>query len=83
LYSLAYREIFNTDNFEVGIYFVENCVLITKKFQNRFIDNYKEKIFEVAENIEKENFEATPSSFVCSYCAFFNICPYSKADILF
>ncbi len=83
LYALAYKEIFKNMPAEVGIYFIENCILFTKKIKEKTIENYREKIFEVAENIEKGNFDATPSSFVCSYCLFFNMCPYSKADILF
>ncbi len=83
LYALAYKEVFKILPAEVGIYFIENCILVTKKIKEKTIDDYKEKIFEVVENIEKENFSATPGSFVCSYCLFFNICPYSKADVLF
>jgi len=83
LYALAYKEIFKILPAEVGIYFIERCILVTKKIKEKTIDNYKEKIFEVAENIEKENFDATPDSYVCSFCLFSNICPYSKAGVLF
>jgi hypothetical protein len=66
-----------------GIYFSKNSMMVTKQFREKSIREYEEKIFEVAEHIKNEEFDATPGIFVCRYCAFYNICPYSKADVLF
>ena len=47
------------------------------------LEKYEKQIHEVAADIRTGKFDATPSAFVCKFCAFFNICPFSKADVLF
>jgi CRISPR/Cas system-associated exonuclease Cas4 (RecB family) len=83
LYALAYEKVFGKPVDEVGIYFLESCILATKKIRHDVIERHEQKLFEVASDMKKATFEATPSVHVCKYCAFFNICPFSKADVLF
>jgi DNA helicase-2/ATP-dependent DNA helicase PcrA len=83
LYALAYEKAFGKPVDEVGVYFLESCILATKKIRHDVIERHEKKITEVAAEMKKGDFSATPSSHVCKYCAFFNICPYSKADVLF
>jgi DNA helicase-2/ATP-dependent DNA helicase PcrA len=83
LYCLAYDKMFGRLPDSAGIYFFKNSMMVTKQFREKSIREYEEKIFEVAEHIKNEEFDATPGIFVCRYCAFYNICPYSKADVLF
>ncbi|MCX7698087.1 MAG: ATP-dependent helicase [Candidatus Goldbacteria bacterium] len=83
LYAIAYEKIFGRPVDEVGVYFLESTILVTKKIRKDVLERYVEKIFEVAEEIKKGNFDATPETHICSMCAFNNICPFSKADVLF
>lgn len=83
LYCLAYEKMFGKIPEEAGLYFFKSSMLVTKTFKEKTIREYEEKIHEVAGHIMNEEFEATPAAFTCRYCAFFNICPYSKADVLF
>ena len=83
LYCLAYEKMFGVLPDEAGLYFFKSSMLVTKAFKEKTIREYEEKIHEVAGHILNEEFEATPAAFTCRYCAFFNICPYSKADVLF
>ncbi|MBN1114756.1 MAG: ATP-dependent helicase, partial [Oligoflexia bacterium] len=83
LYALAYEKVFNKPVDEVGIYFLESCILATKKMRRDVIERHEQKLFEVAAEMKKGDFKATPGVHVCKYCAFYNICQYSKADVLF
>lgn len=83
LYSIAYEKIFGKPLDEVGVYFLESTIIITKKIRRDVLQRYEQKIFKVAEDIKNEKFDATPESHICSMCAFNNICSYSKADVLF
>jgi DNA helicase-2/ATP-dependent DNA helicase PcrA len=83
LYSISFDKVFGRPVDEVGIYFFESGIIATKKIRKDTLDKYEAQIHETAAEIRKGNFEATPSAFVCKFCAFFNICPQSKADVLF
>ncbi len=83
LYCLAYEKVFGKLPDLAGLYFFKSSMLVTKAFKEKTIREYEEKIFEVAENIRAGRFAATPSVFTCRFCAFYNICPHSKADLLF
>lgn len=83
LYSIAFEKVFGHVLDEVGIYFFESRISVFKKMRKDTLEKYEKQIHETAADIRTGSFDATPSSFVCKYCAFFNICPHSKADILF
>jgi DNA helicase-2/ATP-dependent DNA helicase PcrA len=83
LYALAYEKVFGKPVDEVGIYFLESCILATKKIRHDVIERHEQKLFDVAKEMKACDFSATPGVHVCKYCAFFNICPHSKADVLF
>jgi len=83
LYCLAYEKMFGVLPDEAGLYFFKSAMFVTKVFKEKTIREYEQKIFEVAENIREGRFNAAPSVFTCKFCAFYNICPYSKADLLF
>jgi hypothetical protein len=62
---------------------MESSILATKKIRPDVLERHEKKMFEVAAEMKCGDFSATPSVHVCKYCAFFNICPNSKADVLF
>jgi CRISPR/Cas system-associated exonuclease Cas4 (RecB family) len=66
-----------------GIKFFAACMEEKKMIRHGVIERHEQKLFDVANDMKKGDFSATPSSHVCKFCAFFNICPYSKADVLF
>ncbi|MCE5300373.1 MAG: PD-(D/E)XK nuclease family protein, partial [Spirochaetia bacterium] len=83
LYSISYEKVFGKPLDEVGIYFFESRITAFKKFRPDTLKKYEEQVLDVAEDIRRGNFDATASSFTCSMCMFYNICPFSKADVLF
>lgn len=83
LYAIAYQKVFGKPVDEVGIYFLESSILATKKIRPDVLERHEQKMFEVAAEMKTGCFDAKPSVHVCKYCAFFNICPHSKADVLF
>ncbi len=83
LYALAFQKAFGKAPDEVAVYFLESSILAGKKLKPDTIKNFEEKIYQVAEKIKEEEFDATPSVFECSQCAFSTICQHSKADVLF
>jgi DNA helicase-2/ATP-dependent DNA helicase PcrA len=83
LYSISFEKVFGRTLDEVGVYFFESRITAVKKMRKDTLDKYEQQIHEVASDIRGGNFDATPSAFVCKFCAFFNICPFSKADVLF
>lgn len=42
------------------------------------VEKLKEKLLDTIEKIREKDFRATPSSFVCKYCPFQNICEYRQ-----
>jgi DNA helicase-2/ATP-dependent DNA helicase PcrA len=83
LYSISFEKVFGKALDEVGVYFFESRITAVKKIRKDTLEKYEKQIHEVAANIRTGKFDATPSAFVCKFCAFFNICPFSKADVLF
>ncbi len=83
LYSISFEKVFGKPLDEVGIYFFESRITVFKKMRKDTLEKYEKQIHETAADIREGRFEATPSAFVCKFCAFFNICPHSKADVLF
>ncbi|MGD0566558.1 MAG: PD-(D/E)XK nuclease family protein, partial [Candidatus Goldiibacteriota bacterium] len=83
LYSISFERVFGRPLDEVGVYFFESRITAFKKMRKDTLEKYEKQIHDVAAEIREKNFEATPSAFVCKYCAFFNICPFSRADVLF
>ncbi|MFP4467225.1 MAG: ATP-dependent helicase [Candidatus Goldiibacteriota bacterium] len=83
LYMIAHEKVYGRPADAAGIYFFESAILKTKKFRANTLLDYEKKIFEVAEKIKENKFEATPGAHTCRYCAFFNICPHSRADVRF
>jgi len=83
LYALAYQKAFGRAPDEVAVYFLESSIIAGKKLKQDTINNFEDKIKEVADKIRKQEFGATPSVFECSQCAFATMCQFSKADVLF
>jgi len=83
LYAIAYEKVFGKPADKVGVYFLEASIIVSKKIRRDVLTRYEEKIFDVAQNIKGEKFDPAPEAHKCSMCAFYNMCPFSKADILF
>jgi DNA helicase-2/ATP-dependent DNA helicase PcrA len=83
LYSISFEKVFGKPVDEVGVYFFESRITAVKKMRKDTLEKYEAQIHGTAASIREGDFTASPSAFVCKYCAFFNICPHSKADVLF
>ena len=83
LYALAHEMCFGIPVENVGVYFFESGITALKKLRKDTTEKFKEKILETAGDIMAGRFDPAPSSFTCSQCAFFDICPASKAEVLF
>jgi|DewCreStandDraft_4_1066084.scaffolds.fasta_scaffold02004_16 DNA helicase-2/ATP-dependent DNA helicase PcrA len=83
LYAIAYEKVFGKPADKVSVYFLEASIIVSKKIRRDVLTRYEEKIFDVAQNIKGEKFDPAPEAHKCSMCAFYNMCPFSKADILF
>ncbi len=83
LYALAHEMCFDMPVESVGVYFFESGITAVKKLRKDTTEKFKEKILETASDIMEGKFAPSPSSFTCSQCAFFDICPASKAEVLF
>lgn len=83
LYALAHEMCFGMPVENVGVYFFESGITALKKLRKDTTEKFKEKILETACSIREGKFDPAPGSFTCSQCAFFDICPASKAEVLF
>ncbi|MEI7641133.1 MAG: ATP-dependent DNA helicase [bacterium] len=83
LYALAYERVFGKPADKVGVYFFESCLLVVKEFKHGVVEEFGEKIHEVAAGVKTRAFHATPSQFECSHCAFNTVCEFSKSDVGF
>lgn len=77
LYAWAYYKMHRQMPESIGLVFVTANKWAEVKPNKRYFPNLEKKIKDVARNIRKKEFEPTPSSFNCQYCAFRETCPYA------
>jgi len=81
VYALAYQKIYQRLPNKVGLYFLENGTVGEYKPDEKTLAKTEEQIKTAEEGIKEGNFEATPSYFVCNYCAYNSICPFAATRI--
>ncbi len=79
LYALAWMDQHGRLPDAVGLYFTSSDLFGWTTPTQRKIDNSREKIAQIAEQILAGHFEATPDPFTCASCPFKQICPFSLA----
>ncbi len=77
IYALVWKERFGELPDRVELNFLENGLLGSAKKDQKDIDKTWEKIRVVEEGIRSAKFSAKPSSRVCQYCSYNEICPAS------
>lgn len=79
IYALAWQRMFGRLPSWLELRFIETGLVGSTKVGAKERQKAWEEINEVAEGIRQANFAAKPSSFVCGYCAYREICPKSAA----
>ncbi len=79
LYALYWQEKHGKMPDKLGLYFTSSGLFGWTTRSARQLENAKIKIDTIAAAIQAEQFEATPSSFVCGFCPFRHFCPESMA----
>ena len=77
LYAWAYYKIKKTLPESLGLVFLNSNHHSEIKPNLRTFKTLEEKIHATAKGIQDKEFEATPSQFVCRYCAFRETCPFA------
>ena len=80
VYALAWQELYQHLPAQVQLFFVGSNIYGTLEGQKINTQKVKKKIDTVVEGITKGEFSATPSTYVCEYCPFNRICPYSAVN---
>ena len=75
IYALAFRNIFGKLPDYVSLHFLETGLISCAVPKESSLAKTQEKIEEASCGIRKAAYPATPSTFVCSYCAYSSICP--------
>lgn len=79
IYALAWKHMFSKIPDRVELHFLDSGLIGSVEKKPKELDKTWEKVQKVAEGIRSENYKATPSSFVCQYCAYSEVCPESMA----
>ncbi len=74
IYALAADECLNKPATRMTLYFLDEDMKISTEPNPKQIDKVKEEIVEVADEINKSDFEPKPSKFTCQFCAYRKIC---------
>ena len=80
VYALAWQELYGNAPEKVQLFFVGANIYGTLEGKKINIPKTKERIDTVLEGITRSEFNATPSTYVCEYCPFNRICPYSAVN---
>lgn len=78
VYAIALKELYQNYPSKVGLWYLVHDKLVQTSIDLKNIDKIKDKIKELIEGIESNNFVAKPSFFNCTYCDFCNICNFSN-----
>ncbi|MFC1663314.1 ATP-dependent helicase [Patescibacteria group bacterium] len=74
IYAIAAREVFEDNPVKVTFNYLEGNVQKSFSFDEAEFTAMKDKILTMIEAIQKSDFKATPSKFVCGRCDFREIC---------
>lgn len=78
VYAIALKELYDKYPSKVGLWYLVHDKLMQVQIDIKNIAKIKEKIIELIDGIESNNFVAKPSFFNCTYCDFSNICNFSN-----
>ena len=81
IYALAYKQIFGRLPDEVALYFLESGVIGRAEKGQRDLEEMQKMIKTASLGIRKNQFSAKPVYLACNWCAYNQICPYSKSRI--
>ena len=79
IYALAWRSTTGRLPDEVSLRFLDSGKTATVPVDPKRIEKAREKIAEAAEGIQTGSMEAKPDLMNCTYCAYRELCPSSKA----
>lgn len=74
IYAMAAKECFSQPASKLTLYFLDDDLKISTEPDEEKLEKAREKIIEVAHQINQSDFEATPSKFKCGFCAYRKIC---------
>ncbi|MBI3609549.1 MAG: UvrD-helicase domain-containing protein [Nitrospirae bacterium] len=78
IYALAYREQHGRIPDRVELHFLESGLVGRAEKTDRDLEKTAATIREVASGIKKGDFAPRPSYMACRYCAYQDICPYTR-----
>ncbi|PIR93611.1 hypothetical protein COT97_05750 [Candidatus Falkowbacteria bacterium CG10_big_fil_rev_8_21_14_0_10_39_11] len=78
LYQIAAEEVMGLKAVKLTFHYLENSQRVSFLGNDKQKEKLKEKWLDVINKIVSKEFLATPSSFVCDYCDYKDICPYRK-----
>ncbi len=79
LYALACKEVFQVEPRRVSFYFLRNNEKLSFEQKPEALDQVKEKIAGMVQEIRSGDFTPAPSLMKCRRCDFKNLCPASMA----
>jgi len=79
IYAMAARDCFGKSAGKTTLYFLDEDVKVSAKPDIKALEKTKEKIIEIADEINKSDFAPTPSKFKCPFCPYKKIC--DKAEL--
>ena len=74
IYAIATKECFNQKSSKLTLYFLDADEKITTQPDEKMLEKAKSDIVEVADEINKSDFDPKPSKFKCQYCNYRKIC---------
>ena len=79
IYAIAASECFEKPASKLTLYFLDEDIKVSTEPDSKILKETKEEIIETADNINKSDFQPTPSKFKCPYCPYRKIC--DKAEL--
>ena len=74
IYAIATKECFNQKSSKLTLYFLDADEKITTQPDEKMLEKAKSDIVEVADEINKSDFDPKTSKFKCQYCNYRKIC---------
>lgn len=79
IYAMAVKECFNLSASKLTLYFLDEDLRVTTEPDDANLDKMKDKIIEIADNVNTSDFSPIPSKYVCPFCPYKKIC--DKAEL--
>ena len=79
IYAMAVKECFNLSASKLTLYFLDDDLRVTTEPDDAKLEKMRDKIIEIADNVNQSDFGPTPSKFTCPFCPYKKIC--DKAEL--